>query len=446
MNDWSTWLARGTLILGTLSLGTGAALIAAPSAAQAQSPTRIALVIGSSSYSVLPSHLTGAEDARDMALVLRARGYEVIDMINRPARDVREATTRFMQRARNAEHALVFFSGHSVGRDRDTIPLSTDAANIDDQSLADILGARALAERLQQDTRSALVLVDGCQRDITLDDRSREPCLDPGVTLAGPSRFVMAMAGPAPSGLVATKGRNGFFTAALLRQLSDPGKDFTAAIEDAKVDVLALSKDQQNPWVRVASITPGTTLAPLPPSQQPTTQPTITPASNAPIPPAAPTHAAIPRYPNATCDTAPNQYIYCASSVLAPQQNNTYRPSNLFDDKADTAWVEGAEGDGVGQGFTIDLRGVRRVTGFSIRNGYTKSPDLFVRNGRVKTATLLFSTGARREITLKDQLDVQAFRFEAPIEATWVQFTINTVSKGSRHTDTAVTQFLLTVQ
>lgn len=441
-----------TLAAAALSWCFVVALLPVP-LAQAQTSPRVAIVIGNSAYTILPSHATGAEDARDVALVLRARGYDVIEAVNQTRDELRSSAQLFLTRVAASEHAIVFYSGHSVGRDRDTIPLSTDATTIDDQVLADILGARALGIRLQREGRSALVLVDGCQRDISLDDRAREPCLDPDLVLNGPARLVMAMAGPAPGGLSATKGRNGFFTAALLRQLADPGKDFPQAIDDARLDVLALTKDQQIPWVKIGTAVPGTTLQPLQPtlprgSTTPATIPLNPPQPVATsVPPAArPTHAPRPRAANEVCDTARNTHIYCATSVLPPQQGNSYRPASLFDDKADNAWVEGVAGDGIGEGFTVDLRGVRRVTGFAIRNGYTKSPETFVRNGRVKTATLVFSTGERRDITLKDTLDVQTFRFEAAIEATWVQFVINTVSKGSRNQDTAITSFNLTLQ
>ncbi len=76
-------------------------------------------------------------------------------------------------------------------------------------------------------------------------------------------------------------------------------------------------------------------------------------------------------------------FTVCASSVLAPWRDVTYGPANMFDDRLDTAWVEGADGDGIGERFTVKFDTVTAINGVSLLNGYHKSNELFHKNGRV---------------------------------------------------------------
>src|SRR5688500_14568552 len=74
-----------------------------------------------------------------------------------------------------------------------------------------------------------------------------------------------------------------------------------------------------------------------------------------------------------------------ASSYLANNWNKhteNYHPNYVLDDDPKTAWVEGAEGDGVGESVTIPLSalGSARAVRVEVRNGYQKSKDLHTAN------------------------------------------------------------------
>jgi hypothetical protein len=72
------------------------------------------------------------------------------------------------------------------------------------------------------------------------------------------------------------------------------------------------------------------------------------------------------------------------SSTLSSQGNNSYDKSNLGDRDARTAWVEGADGYGIGEyiEMVIDDDAVRS---FYILNGYQKSIKSWKDNSRVKS-------------------------------------------------------------
>ncbi|MFL9823895.1 NADase-type glycan-binding domain-containing protein [Rhodoplanes sp. SY1] len=150
-----------------------------------------------------------------------------------------------------------------------------------------------------------------------------------------------------------------------------------------------------------------------------------------------------PRSPRESCASfsAPaGTDLYCASSVLDPQFGSTYGVRNLFGGDPGSAWVEGAAGDGTGEWVTIAFDGERTVRGLVVNNGYEKSTDLYVKNGRVQTLRLVFSTGETRSLTLQDRLGPQTVTLDRPVRAHWVQLVIDRTYRGTRYTDTAISK------
>ncbi|MGI9423325.1 MAG: discoidin domain-containing protein [Hyphomicrobiaceae bacterium] len=125
---------------------------------------------------------------------------------------------------------------------------------------------------------------------------------------------------------------------------------------------------------------------------------------------------------------------------MAPQFGNTYGPGHVVDENLRTAWVEGKPGHGEGEYLIVDLGRPHTVSGVQIMNGYHKNARLFRANSRVKRATLVFSSGIRRSIMLRDAPGIQTIAFP-PVEARWVQFQISSVFGGKKYKDTAVTEF-----
>jgi hypothetical protein len=69
-----------------------------------------------------------------------------------------------------------------------------------------------------------------------------------------------------------------------------------------------------------------------------------------------------------------------------------YGGFNLFDRNPATAWVEGVDGDGIGQTFMIGV-GKELKANIFILNGYQKSDDLFSQNNRIKALRLTLYVG-----------------------------------------------------
>jgi F5/8 type C domain len=135
---------------------------------------------------------------------------------------------------------------------------------------------------------------------------------------------------------------------------------------------------------------------------------------------------------------------YCVSSVLRQDAVNSYNygPESLFDGKDSTAWVEGVDGQGIGEWIVVEFDTPRLVRGIEIANGYNKDRDLFFKNSRVKELKVEFSDRQRKTVALQDTGVPQrvALPREQPVKASWVKFTIESVYPGTKFDDTAVSE------
>lgn len=106
-----------------------ALMLAVPCAGHAQS--RVALVVGNSAYQNAPTLPNLVNDANDISGALRRLNFEVTTLSDARYDDIRRALIGFGQKARGAEIAVVFFSGHGVeiGGENFLLPIDAQLAN-----------------------------------------------------------------------------------------------------------------------------------------------------------------------------------------------------------------------------------------------------------------------------------------------------------------------------
>ena len=163
------------------------------------------------------------------------------------------------------------------------------------------------------------------------------------------------------------------------------------------------------------------------------------------LPEPVPTDAPRPRSAKESCSRSGDTML-CTSSVLPPGHGNAYGSRNLTDGDNGTAWVEGSDGQGLGDFVVFEFDSVRTVRGLTLRNGYGKNPDIFSKNSRVKDIELRFSTGDSLELTLKDEPDAQHVELSRPVKAKWVELIIRSVYPGSKYSDTAINELSVDAQ
>lgn len=178
-------------------------------------------------------------------------------------------------------------------------------------------------------------------------------------------------------------------------------------------------------------------------------QPNATPARPSPVEPTTEPEY-LPYDPNSDADPRPRRqgevcqragaYTYCGSSVLAPQFGFNYVPANMVDNRLDTAWVEGKKGNGEGEWIVVDLERARSVTAIELLNGYHKNADIFAKNNRVREIKITMSNGYSTTVELEDSGGVQKIALDEPQAVTWVQLTIQSVYRGTKYQDTALSE------
>ena len=135
---------------------------------------------------------------------------------------------------------------------------------------------------------------------------------------------------------------------------------------------------------------------------------------------------------------APLKITSSASSVRLAVQANTYFAANAIDGKRATAWIEGADGPGIGEWIRFDFDREINLHRILWQPGYFKSPAIWNQNNRLATVRAEFSDGTSRELTFADRMDSQKMDVGA-VRTRWVKFVITAVHYGS-DPDTAVSE------
>jgi F5/8 type C domain-containing protein len=136
---------------------------------------------------------------------------------------------------------------------------------------------------------------------------------------------------------------------------------------------------------------------------------------------------------------------YCVSSVLQWDEHvNRFRygPNSLFDNDNRTAWVEGVDGQGIGEWIVIEFDQLRLVKAIEINNGYNKDRELYLKNSRVKEIKVEFSRGVKASVVLKDTGNPQPIPLphDHPLKTSRIKFTIESVYPGTKFEDTAISE------
>lgn len=107
-------------------------------------------------------------------------------------------------------------------------------------------------------------------------------------------------------------------------------------------------------------------------------------------------------------------------------------------------WVEGVDGDGVGEWIELELNGY--IQNLYILNGYVdiRRPHLFKENNRIKEATLIYAIENPDEKKVEKKVAFEDFVYVKNIELGKdfkknVRIRIDSVFKGSKYDDTAIT-------
>lgn len=209
--------------------------------------SRIALVIGNSSYSDTPLR-NPVNDARDVAQALRNLGFEVIYTENLSKNDMKQSIRTFGNRIRNGGVGLFYYAGHGtqVNGMNYLIPVGATITNEEEVEYESVELGFVLAQMENAKNRLNIIILDACRNNPFA--RSFRSITRGLASIDAPSGTLIAYA-TAP-GHVASDGdsKNGLFTQELLNAMRIPGLQVEQVFKHVRIAVQNKSGGKQVPW------------------------------------------------------------------------------------------------------------------------------------------------------------------------------------------------------
>ncbi len=219
-------------------------------AAGAQQENRVALVIGNAAYVHADQLRNPINDAREMARVLRAAGFEVIIRENASRRVLTEALGEFAGKITPGGVGLFYFAGHGFQVRGSNYLVPVDAAlNTEYDVKYETLDINDVLSRLDEArARLSLVILDAC-RDNPFSRRFRSSANRGLAQIDAPRGTVIAYA-TAPGETAADgDGANGVYTGELLKAIAEPGLKLEDVFKRTIDGVARVSGNKQTPWM-----------------------------------------------------------------------------------------------------------------------------------------------------------------------------------------------------
>jgi uncharacterized caspase-like protein len=223
---------------------------------QAAAEKRVALVIGNSAYEKVARLPNPANDAALIAETFKSAGFDGVDLRrDLKVGEMRKALRDFLDKAREADVAVIYYAGHGIEVDGTNYLVPVDAVLERD---ADIYDEALSLDRVMVSVEPArqlrLVILDACRDNPfarsmkrTLASRAVGRGLAK-VETTSPNTLI-AFASKAGSTASDGDGSNSPFTVALAKHVTKPGLDLRKAFGYVRDDVLKSTGNRQEPYV-----------------------------------------------------------------------------------------------------------------------------------------------------------------------------------------------------
>ena len=210
--------------------------------------TRIALVIGNSSYAVnrLPNPL---HDADLIARTLRAVSFDVTLLIDADQTAMKRAMLEFSRQLRSSDSVgLFYYAGHGVQVDGENflIPVGADIKSLEEVAINSVNLSEIMKTMERAEGRLNIAILDAC-RDNPFASRTRSGARGLAPVTA-PSGTLIAYATAPGQVALDGDGSNSPYTAALAEAIPTPGIPLEDVFRRARRKVLEVTGGRQTPW------------------------------------------------------------------------------------------------------------------------------------------------------------------------------------------------------
>jgi hypothetical protein len=213
---------------------------------------RLALVIGNASYQGANKLTNPVNDANDMEVALKKLGFEVLHFTNLDNKGMRQAINNFGEKLRDYQVGLFYYAGHGVQNNGNNylVPIDAQPESKNEIEYECIDANRILTKMEDARTRTNIVVLDACRNNPL--DRSWSRGNDKDNTglasMNAPMGSVIAYATSPGRTAADGNGRNGLYTAALLKALQTPNQTIIQLFQQVRSEVLKQSNNKQLPW------------------------------------------------------------------------------------------------------------------------------------------------------------------------------------------------------
>lgn len=259
MDDTGPDQAWSRKALGAVIAWVLLALLLPASAANAEK--RIALVIGNSDYRNTATLPNPVNDSVDIATALKNVGFTVLLERNLDKHSMEEAVARFARLAQDADVALFFYAGHGMQYRGSNYLVPVDARLEDEFKLTfELTRLDDVLFGLERARGVKILILDAC-RDNPLANRliqtasSRDVVPIHGLARIEANRG-MVIAYSTQANQVATDGtgHNSPFSAALIKEIDEPGVEIGAMFRRVAADVNGMTGGRQLPELSVSLV------------------------------------------------------------------------------------------------------------------------------------------------------------------------------------------------
>ncbi len=216
---------------------------------------RVALVIGNAAYETTAALANPRNDATDISAALRRLGFEVVDGQDLSKRSMEQALGRFSRIAQGADAAVVFYAGHGLQYQGQNYLVPVDAKLEDEFSFTyEMLKLEEVLIALERAKGVRILMLDACRNNPFAEklsrmlSRTRDFGLSRGLAKIDRTEgMVIAYATQANQVAADGRGRNSPFTAALVKEIEEPGIEVATLFRRVARTVNSTTGGRQTP-------------------------------------------------------------------------------------------------------------------------------------------------------------------------------------------------------
>ena len=209
-----------------------------------------ALVIGNAAYTRVGSLANSTNDADDIAAVLGACGFTAIKKTNCTNKDMDIAVKDFRTALTGSDVGLFFFAGHGTQIDGENYlaAVDTDADSETDAKHSSLPLNRVIETMARSDTATNIIILDACRDNPFERAWHRSAAVRGLAPVYAPKGTIIAYATSPGQFASDGTGRNGAYTAALLKHINTPDCSLESMFKRVRNTLSAATNGKQISW------------------------------------------------------------------------------------------------------------------------------------------------------------------------------------------------------